>query len=244
MTALGFIETEGLVGAIECADAMLKAADVRLLEKTCVGAGLVTITVTGEVSAVKASIDAGAAAIKRINGSKLVSEHVIARPDTELENIISTRVLTPEEAPAETSAVEEPEVEPADQSLETEPGLEEKEETVEIEEAPVEEPVEEAKETESKEIAEEVIAEIVEEAPAEEIQEEEKPEVKEETSKAPAKSESPLYKVSQLKKMNVSRLRLVARSLEGLSLAKKDINSARKKELIEAILNAYRQEEE
>lgn len=241
MTALGFIETEGLVGAIECADAMLKAADVRLLEKTCVGAGLVTITVTGEVSAVKASIDAGAAAIKRIHGSKLVSEHVIARPDTELENIISTRVLTPEEAPAETSAVEEPEVEPADQSLETEPGLEE---TVEIEEAPVEEPVEEAKETESKEIAEEVIAEIVEEAPAEEIQEEEKPEVKEETSKAPAKSESPLYKVSQLKKMNVSRLRLVARSLEGLSLAKKDINSARKKELIEAILNAYRQEEE
>ena len=238
MTALGFIETEGLVGAIECADAMLKAADVSLLEKTCVGAGLVTIIVTGEVSAVKASIDAGAAAIRRINGSRLVSEHVIARPDTELENIISTRVLTPEEAPAEITAAEEPEVEPVDQPKETAAGLEEKEETVEIEEAPVEEPVEEAKDTESEEIVEEVVVEKVEEVPAD------KAEVKEEASKAPAKSESPLYKVSQLKKMNVSRLRLVARSLEGLSLAKKDINSARKKELIEAILNAYRQEEE
>ena len=89
MTALGLIETKGLVGAIEGADAMLKAANVRLLEKNCVGGGLVTITVAGEVAAVKASVEAAAAAIRRIDGAALVAEHVIARPDAELAKVIA-----------------------------------------------------------------------------------------------------------------------------------------------------------
>lgn len=88
MTALGFIETKGLLGAIEAADAMLKAASVRLLEKNCVGGGLVTISVAGEVSAVKAAVDAATVAVQRIPGATLVSGHVIARPDTELAHII------------------------------------------------------------------------------------------------------------------------------------------------------------
>ncbi|MBW9157657.1 MULTISPECIES: BMC domain-containing protein [Clostridium] len=88
MQALGLIETIGLVAAIESADAMLKAANVNLLEKTYVGGGLVTIVVTGDVGAVKAAVEAGCAAVRKINSTSLVSEHVIPRPHEDLENII------------------------------------------------------------------------------------------------------------------------------------------------------------
>lgn len=90
MEALGMIETRGLLAAIESADAMLKAAEVRLLERTFVGGGLVTVTITGDVAAVKASIDAAAAAVNRLGAELLVSQHVIPRPHSELgETIIS-----------------------------------------------------------------------------------------------------------------------------------------------------------
>lgn len=90
MEALGMIETKGLLAAIESADSMLKAAEVRLLERTFVGGGLVTITITGDVAAVKASIDAAAAAVSRLGPELLVSQHVIPRPHIELgETIIS-----------------------------------------------------------------------------------------------------------------------------------------------------------
>jgi microcompartment protein CcmL/EutN len=91
MTALGFIETKGLLAAIEAADVMLKTAEVRLLERNLASGGLVTISVAGEVAAVHSSVDAAAAAIQRIRGAILVSRHVIARPDTELASIIALR---------------------------------------------------------------------------------------------------------------------------------------------------------
>lgn len=90
MQALGLIETRGLVVAIESADAMLKAAEVSLIEKTYVGGGLVSIAVTGEVAAVKAAVEAGAAAVRQINSSLLVSQHVIPRPHQELDDVIIT----------------------------------------------------------------------------------------------------------------------------------------------------------
>lgn len=103
MKALGFIETVGLLPAVEAADAMLKAAEVRLVDKSLASGGLVTITVSGEVAAVKASVDAGAAAVERIQGAKLVSRHVIARPDDELEKIITAKkTVKNENAPAKT----------------------------------------------------------------------------------------------------------------------------------------------
>lgn len=86
MEALGMIETRGLVGAIEAADAMVKAANVHLVGKELVGGGLVTIVVRGDVGAVKAATDAGAAAAKRVG--ELVSVHVIPRPHGEVEMII------------------------------------------------------------------------------------------------------------------------------------------------------------
>ena len=88
MLALGLVETRGLLAAIEGADAMLKAADVRLLEKNLATGGLVTITIAGEVSAVQASVDAAKACILRIAGAELVSAHVIPRPDQGLNGIL------------------------------------------------------------------------------------------------------------------------------------------------------------
>lgn len=93
MQALGLIETEGLVPAIISSDAMLKASDVNLLERTYVGGGLVSIAVTGDVAAVKAAVEAGSAAVKTMNSQLLVSQHVIPRPHEELENTVVSAVL-------------------------------------------------------------------------------------------------------------------------------------------------------
>jgi len=84
--ALGLIETRGLVAAIEAADAMVKAANVKLVGKEQVGGGYVTVVVTGDVGAVKAAIDAGATAAKKVG--ELVSAHLIPRPHDEVEKIL------------------------------------------------------------------------------------------------------------------------------------------------------------
>ncbi len=84
--ALGLIETRGLVGAIEAADAMVKAANVRLLGKEKVGHGLVTVMVRGDVGAVKAATEAGAEAARRV--SELISVHVIPSPHPDVEALI------------------------------------------------------------------------------------------------------------------------------------------------------------
>ncbi len=84
--ALGMVETKGLVGAIEAADAMVKAANVTLVGKEKIGSGLVTVMVRGDVGAVKASVEAGAAAAKRVG--ELYGVHVIPRPHNDVENIL------------------------------------------------------------------------------------------------------------------------------------------------------------
>ena len=84
--ALGMIETKGLVGSIEAADAMVKAANVILVGYEKIGSGLVTVMVRGDVGAVKASVDAGTAAASAIG--QVVSTHVIPRPHTDVEKII------------------------------------------------------------------------------------------------------------------------------------------------------------
>ena len=86
LNALGMRETKGLVAAIEAADAMVKAANVTLIGKEHVGGGLVTVLVRGDVGAVKAATDAGAAAAERVG--ELVSIHVIPRPHSEVETIL------------------------------------------------------------------------------------------------------------------------------------------------------------
>ncbi len=86
LEALGMIETKGLVGSVEAADAMVKAANVVLVGKEYIGAGYVTVMVRGDVGAVKAATDAGAAAARRVG--ELISVHVIPRPHSEVEKIL------------------------------------------------------------------------------------------------------------------------------------------------------------
>jgi len=184
MTALGLFETKGLVGAIEGADAMLKAANVRLLEKNLAGGGLVTITVAGEVAAVKASVDAAVASVTRIKGAVLVSAHVIARPDSELSRIIATRAA-PDAPPP--------------------PG--------------------------PKPAASRLAAPIAM--------------IRSGSGQSGASpSGSGRYTLAQLKKLSANGLRQIASSLEGFPMSPGEMASASKKDLIEAIIAASRQEEE
>ena len=118
--ALGMIETRGLVASVEAADAMVKAANVTLTNRVHVGGGLVTVMVRGDVGAVKAATDAGAAAAERVG--ELVCVHVIPRPHESLEFMLSPKAPeppVPEQAPAAPEA-EEPQ-EPRPQAVVVKP---------------------------------------------------------------------------------------------------------------------------
>ena len=86
LQALGMIETKGLVGSIEAADAMVKAANVSLIGKVHVGGGLVTVMVRGDVGAVKAAVESGAAAASKLG--EIIATHVIPRPHADVEKIL------------------------------------------------------------------------------------------------------------------------------------------------------------
>lgn len=116
MNALGMIETRGLVASIEAADAMVKVASVTLISKTHVGGGLVTVMVEGDVGAVKAATDAGAAAAERVG--ELISVHVIPRPAADVAHILDRR---PEPKPEPEPEPPAPEPEPEPEVPEPEP---------------------------------------------------------------------------------------------------------------------------
>ena len=180
MPAIGLIETKGLLPAIEGADVMLKAAEVRLLEKNLAGGGLVTITVAGEVAAVQAAVDAAACAIRRISGACLVSQHVIPRPDVELSTIIATLPIPVcSKAREEIAVLREEEIPPAESPVSALP----------------------------------------------------------ENMDSAAEAPDP----ARLKKMNLSKLRQLASSMQGMELTQEQIDSSGKNALIEAIQNTYRQ---
>jgi microcompartment protein CcmL/EutN len=85
--ALGMVETRGFIGSVEAADAMVKAANVTLVGSEYIGAGYVTVLIRGDVGAVKAATDAGAAAARRVG--ELISVHVIPRPHGEVERVLA-----------------------------------------------------------------------------------------------------------------------------------------------------------
>ena len=207
MKALGMIETRGLVAAIEAADAMVKAANVTLTCKEQIGGGLVTVMVRGDVGAVKAATDAGAAAAERVG--ELISVHVIPRPHQELEPMLAG----PDERQGE-----------PDTSLKTEP--EEETKPQETEEKP-EMPRETKEEPEVPQVTEESKApQETEREPEQETEEE--PDTEE---------DSPMeeYTGEILAGMSVVKLRDVARKLKVDNMSKKDIRFAKKQELLEKI---------
>ena len=247
MNALGMIETRGLVAAIEAADAMVKAANVTLTRKEEVGGGLVTVMVRGDVGAVKAAVDAGAAAAERVG--ELISIHVIPRPHEELEWILTDPDpgVAPK-APEDDSDAEEEEPVQTEQAA-----AEVKETEVTIEEAaavPEHEASEKVKET-GTEVPEETEATKPEETKASEEQPEEsgeaeaspvesaealnEPEVTVEA--VPGKIPTKVYKPGFLSSMSVVKLRELARKLGVDNMTKSDIRFAKKQELIEKILD-------
>ena len=120
MQALGLIETRGLVSAVECADVMLKTAQVELVARNFVGGGLVTIIVTGDVGAVKAAVEAGVTAVEKLGKQSLIAQHVIPRPHQEMDSIIVQPLFKPSPATeaAETDTSEAAGSEPAQITLE------------------------------------------------------------------------------------------------------------------------------
>lgn len=236
MKALGMIETHGLVAAIEAADAMVKAANVTLTCKEQVGGGLVTVMVRGDVGAVKAATDAGAAAAERVG--ELISVHVIARPHEELEDILGDPDDAAPKAP-EGPVEEDP---PTIPEAEEEPEVIEAPETAEMEAAEPES--EEAEASKELETAETEASKALETAEAEasrapETAETETAETETaeapKTAKAAEKAAKQKYTAGFLSSMSVAKLRELARQLGIDNMTKADIRFAKKQELVEKI---------
>jgi microcompartment protein CcmL/EutN len=243
--ALGLIETKGLIGAIEAADAMVKAANVKLVSKEKITAALVTVKIIGEVAAVKSAVDAGAAAAQRVG--QLVSAHVIPRPDDQLEDIIYYSQIQ--------SSPDKTEVEEAkSKSKESKP-----EKIVEVPQLKVKEVAEEVEiveSTEEKEEPEEIIT--IKEKPKRKV----KPVLPEkefsvtesrlealrkeamieigsgEEAKETEESSPPIFSGEvpsrdELSSLNVHKLRHLARGFENFPIKGREISRANRDELIE-----------
>lgn len=224
MQALGLIETKGLIAAIESADAMLKAAEVTLLEKTHVGGGLVTVAVVGDVGAVKAAVDAGAAAAQRVGD--LLSVHVIPRPHSTLDGlIVNVHPLVNENTPDDTdhcepgssadTAVEN--VNPVEEVKKTEDVVEKIEEKREVEKTVTKAPVKKA-------------APAKKEAPAKEKPAKE--ELHKEAVDAWVKELGIDEAMAKLTEMAVVKLRRLAREYKTFGIAGRAISKADKGMLI------------
>ena len=231
--ALGLIETKGLIGAIEAADAMVKAANVKLVSKEKITAALVTVKIIGEVAAVKSAVDAGAAAAQRV--SQLISAHVIPRPDDQLEDIIFSPELKPVKEKKESKVTEEVEKEPIKS---TEPAEEREIESVKVIESPVKsESIEKPKKREKSEspVKESTSSESRLEALRKEAMQEitggEEP--KKEDEEITPLFTGPVPSKEELSTLNVHKLRHLARSFENFPIKGREISRANRDELIE-----------
>ena len=203
--ALGMVETRGLIASIEAADAMVKAAQVQLLGKEKVQAGLVTIFIVGETAAVKSALDAGAAAAQRVG--ELVSTHIIPRPDDQIDDIISGRASA-----EKISRKQEPIVEKRS-SRRTKQILKQEEIVVE-ESKPVPEPSSSSTIDRLKKEALGVTLDI------------------EKSAKGKPKS-GLKYSMSELEVMNVHQLRRFARDIEDFPIKGREISRANRGELLD-----------
>jgi len=220
--ALGLVETLGLVPAIEGADAAVKSADVELKGLEMIGAGLVTIVIVGDISAVSSAVDAGKAAATRLG--TVLSTTVIGRTGEGLETVLEPDPEATDPSPVPPSA--EP-VLPASPATEVH-GITDK--------AP-------ESETEAETVTDKIPEVEPETVTAPPFKTE--AEAKKIIGKAPEKKAAVKKTVdlAALKNMSVVKLRQFARKLPGLPLAQKKIKYARKKELIEAIVEYHRNEE-
>jgi microcompartment protein CcmL/EutN len=233
--ALGLVETRGLVGAIEAADAMVKAANVVLAGKEQISAGLVTVKVLGDVAAVKAAVDAGAAAAQRVG--ELVSIHVIPQPDEQLVSIFpeledekeqkSARLET-KESKIEDKIEKKPEK--IEQISELEPVVKKAEESI----GPVQKRVRRKSKT-NEEIDDtlfenDTISRLRKEALQLKTEKPDEAEVKKEPDK---KEKEENLSGEDINTLNVHQLRHLARSIEEFPIKGRQVSRANREELLE-----------
>ena len=215
--ALGLVETKGLVAAIEAADAMLKASRVRLVGKERALAGLITIVVVGDVAAVKASVDAGAAAAQRVG--ELVSVHVIPKPDDQIatilpiedpkETLTTEKIIKPKPAKPVEKIIKEKEVK--------------KEFKVATKVKPDITPEKESKKEVSPKISSDTIERLKREALGKKFDEE----------KTKKQTSSDEINMRELEKLNVHQLRRLARSTENFPIKGREISRANRGQLLD-----------
>jgi microcompartment protein CcmL/EutN len=223
--ALGLIETKGLIGAIEAADAMVKAANVKLVSKEKITAGLVTVKIIGEVAAVKAAVDAGAAAAQRVG--QLVSVHVIPRPHEQIESFIMDAPIASEEK----KNVKQKERTSPKVKQQIAPKEEESLFNV-VKEEPVEELIEVIPEPIETENISEIEAELEEAAPVYNHLEQLKKEALSEITQDISETVSSESSLEEMKSMNVHQLRHLARGYEGFPIKGRQISRANRDELL------------
>ena len=243
MQALGMIETRGLVPAIEALDAMLKSADVTLVEKTIIGGGLVTITVTGDVSAVHSAVDAGTASVERFGEGHLVTSHIIARPHEEVAGMFDPR------DPSDPSG----NFENSEDSEEIEERTEDSESEIEEAKSEIEDSEIEGSETERLETEDSGDDVMTDEPKAEsdpESKQEEDPEAEQVLERKNGelsreycdwlvKREGKEALLSELEKTHVTKLRSLARTYPELGIAGREISRANKSKLMEELRKWY-----
>ncbi len=246
LLALGLVETKGLIGAIEAADAMLKAANVKLIGKEYVGGALVVIKIIGEVAAVKSSVDAGAAAAQRVG--TLVSTHVIPRPDNQLEAILYASQKGKGKGKKRGSSKKVQDKSQANLFEQTETDAVNKTEQKETEnDAQQTEIRESSPETEITEKPEELTetTENISEPVQEKTEEESEKEIESEKETSADESETPepdedteqsvpqIPSLEELQKMNVHELRHLARQFENFPIKGREISRANRQTLID-----------
>jgi len=215
--ALGLVETRGLVASIEAADAMLKASRVRLVGKERALAGLITIVVVGDVAAVKASVDAGAAAAQRVG--ELVSVHIIPKPDVQIKNILP---IDDHEKSITTEKIPERRPTKPDEKI-----IKEKAVKKEIKVPPGVKPEttleEESKKKETTETSSSTIERLKREA------------LGKEPDKEKTKRQIPSKEINmrELEKLNVHQLRRLARSTENFPIKGREISRANRGQLLD-----------
>lgn len=243
MQALGLIETRGTLPAIEAADAMLKAAEVRLLEKTKVGGGLITIVVTGDVAAVKAAVDAGAAAVERIGEGCLYAQHVIARPHDELEGMVGQNKPPDPDGALKPEEEEEELPEPAERIEDADEIMEESPESLAL------------PETSESQISSENLEKTENQASQESLNDPAgEPETEEfalsailpnrETLDQLIESQGIKAAMAELDKLKVTELRTLAREYPELAIAGREISKANKHKLLEEFRDYGRKKNE
>lgn len=216
--ALGLIETKGLIGAIEAADAGTKAANVKLLAKEYATGALVLVKFEGEVAAVKSAVDAGSAAAQRVG--QLVSAHVIPRPDAQIDDIIYDSEPVPKkEAPSKKSEKK---------SVKKEKVVEESSSLFDAEED-IKEVAAEAEESE----AVDEIAEDTAESEPEPVEDETKEEVIDEEPEIVSDEDRSIPPMAELEILNVHQLRKLARSYEDFPIKGRDISKANRGTLLD-----------